>query len=524
MVQQNIAGTSHSATLPPGFTISLFAQVPGARMMAVTSAEGVLVSQPSRGSVALIHSDGSVSTLLSGLNSPHGLAIDGSTLYVAETDAIRRYAFDAASGTASAGTVLIHGLPSGGNHPLKNIVVGPDHGLYIGIGSSCNACAPDAAGSTLRAAIYRLNPDGSGFRLFAQGLRNAEGLAFDPNSQALWAAVNNRDEILDPGGKLTRGYVDDHPPELFTAVRDGGNYGWPFCNSTQDSASANLNMPLLNDWELNAGGHVNCAAMDRVSVGIQAHSAPLGLHFATLPGPYGPTAVLALHGSWDRTEATGYKVVWLAGTQQFDLAAGFAGFARPVDTAVMKDGSLLISDDAGGAVFRMRWAPSAVSSASGYALIAPQSYATVYGTNLPNAPMSLTDSAGHTFTPEVIYRSASQINFIAPAGVASGTAHLAVGAMDLGTPEVRPVAPGLFAAVKLDGGLAAIYGTGLRGAAAKDVTATVGGVAARVLYVGPQPTYPALDQVNIAIPAGVSGPVVISAADLSTNSVLLPAD
>src|SRR5262249_49722893 len=160
----------------------------------------------------------------------------------------------------------------------------------------------------------RMNPDGSGVQLFASGLRNPEGLAFVPGTNTLWAAVNNRDDIPYPFNdstgnyrKVITSYVDDHPPDLFTAVRQGGNYGWPFCNSNPYTFAGPDFAPFDNDQDTNGDGHVDCGAMDRVSKDIQAHSAPLGLAFlqgTAFAAPYRSGAVIAYHGSWDRSVPT----------------------------------------------------------------------------------------------------------------------------------------------------------------------------------------------------------------------------
>ena len=580
-LRNGIFASDHNITLPPGFTLSVWARVPDARFLGLAPNGDVFVSSPDSGRVTLLRPDrnGAVpgqSTWVSGLKQPHGLAFDnvnGTTfLYVAETDQVDRYVYDSAASVAPKADVIIRGLPSGGNHPLKSIAVAPDHSLYVGLGSSCNACASDTTAAIVRGSVYRFNPDGSGMQLFAQGLRNPEGLAFLPGTGQLWAAVNNRDDIVYPRqdstgqyGKVVRAFVDDNPPEPVTSVRPGGNYGWPFCNSAQDSSSGLSNMPFDPDYELNRDGHVDCSKMDRMSKGIQAHSAPLGFHFlqgTTFATPYRNGAVIALHGSWDRSQPTGYKVIWLpwnpitnAPGDPIDLVSGFSGFGRPVDTLAIPDGSLLITDDSSGTIYRLEWAPAAVSSASGFGMIAPGSYASLYSTSpLPvsgDFSLNVTDGNGRVARAAISYASPNQINFIVPGGLADGTARLSLNsgatATDLGAPEIRSVAPGLFtlsadgngpaAVVALDDKgqvlssdpivlskgrvFVSLYGTGIRNANSSDVQVLVNDAPVPVLYAGAQPTYPALDQINIELPADLAGSgtvtVVVSINGITSN-------
>ena len=579
--------TEKKLAIPPGFDIALWARLPGARFLAIAPNGDVFVSQPSTGSVVVFRPDpaGGVpasSVYLSGLRQPHGLAFDrqadGIWLYVAESNRVERYLYHSGDLAAPKPQILVDGLPDGAGagyaHQLKSVALGPDHALYVGIGSSCNACASDTTANPVRASIWHYNADGSGGQLFASGLRNPEGLAFLPGTNALWTAVNSRDELPYPFhdatgqyGTLVRAWIDNHPPDLFTAVRAGGNYGWPFCNSDPDTATGVDNMALDIDVENNGAGQVNCASMDRASKGIAAHSAPLGLTFfqaTNFAGPWRQGAAIAYHGSWDRTVPTGYRVAWFPWDSQrqapgaeSDLVTGFYAIGgRPVATAALPDGSLLITDDANGAIYRLHWAPSAVSAASGYPVIAPDSYASVYGAGFPDQisdaiALNITDAAGQTAAATLVYVSATQINFLVPAGLKPGTAHLSLrtpaGVKDLGSPEIRAAAPGLFtsdgseaAAVALDANgkqlafpvnvnpgpvYLSLYGTGIRGAASGDITVSVNGEAVPVFYAGAQSTLPGLDQVNVQLPASLSGTgqarVQLSAGGSTANPVTI---
>jgi glucose/arabinose dehydrogenase len=375
-------------TIPKGFKLSVYARVPGARFMRLAPNGDLFVSQPGNinssdpnqdGKILLVRADGggnpSVTTFASGLRKPHDMTfvtVGGKTyLYFSESHQISRAEYKSGDSSIGAKTVLIPDLPDNSSgelqgkygHALKNFVVKGDK-LYLSIASATNADPADLAANPKRGAIYEYTLDGKNPRLFAQGLRNAEGLDIEPSSNDLWVVVNNRDNIKYPpghpkAGQLDQAYVDNHPPEPFTKVRDGGHYGWPFCNPNPDAGLTNL--PFDRDYDTNADGKkLNCDTADRVSIGIQAHSAPLGLSFVKTQRLEG--AVTGLHGSWNRTQKTGYKVAYFpfSGGQsgaQVDLVTGFLvgnnAWGRPVD--VIGDGAqgLYISDDGAGAIYHL---------------------------------------------------------------------------------------------------------------------------------------------------------------------------
>jgi len=380
-------------TVPPGFSISVFARVPNARFLAVAPQGDVLVSEPESGMVHLVRprpgQSPEVLPWATGLRRPHDLVFHtrgGSTwVYVAETHQVTRSLWQPGDTQRRPPEVLVQGLPDASSpelkgrygHELKNLAVDPAGRLYVSIASTCNVCVSDTRSTPERATVYRYAPDGSAGQLFARGLRNAEGLAFVPGTDTLWVTVNARDNIPYPHqdstgqyGKVLAPYVDDHPPEALTHVREGGQYGWPFCNPSPDSPSRLERMPLDRDYDLNREGSVDCARMDRFDQGIQAHSAPLGLAFlngSAFPAPYNPGVVVAYHGSWNRTRRTGYKVTYFSWdpasgqpAQEVDLVTGWVApdglsvWGRPVDVAVTADGGLLISDDKAGALYLLR--------------------------------------------------------------------------------------------------------------------------------------------------------------------------
>ncbi|MCX2741183.1 T9SS type A sorting domain-containing protein [Pontibacter anaerobius] len=379
------------ASVPPNFKLEVYARLSGARFMAVAPNGDLFVSKPDNGFVKIFRPDPNGGTpqefdFASGLQKPHDIVFhkigEQQYVYIAEKNRIIRHQYTDGDTQGQNMEVVVDNLPDESlaelkgsyGHVLKNIAIDSNDKLYVSIASTCNACIEDTQSDPKRGAIYVYNADGSGGRLFAEGLRNAEGLDFVPGTNNLWVTVNNRDNVAYPYedgtgnyGKVVQSYVDNNPPEEFTLVRDGGNYGWPFCNP--DPREGMDNMPFVKDVQLNADGAVDCTAMDRISKGIQAHSAPLGLLFTQdtkLPQPYRNGALIALHGSWNRSKATGYKIIYFTWQgdkpgDQLDLVGGFLNsdsteaYARPVDIAVDPDGNLFISDDKAHAIYKLSY-------------------------------------------------------------------------------------------------------------------------------------------------------------------------
>ncbi len=372
--------------IPAGYTISVYARLAGARFLAVAPDSSIFVSVPSGGRIERIvpgvgGGDPTIADYATGLDTPQGLVfhtIGGTTyLYVSETNAVVRYPWVADAPTAGAATVVVANLPTGGAHLFKDIVLDGNDKLYVALGSSCNVCTGDRSSSPERGAIYQYNADGSGGQLFAVGIRNAEGLAILPGGTTLWVVINNRDNIPYPYhdasglsyGAVVQSYVDNHPPDEITSVRQDGDYGWPYCNPTQDSASGFRSMAFdpAVDAGINDSAQVNCTAKDRIDLGVQAHSAPLGLLFTSgtaISRTLGAGAIVAFHGSWNRSVLTGYKLVYIAfagttpaSTTPYDLVTGWANssiyWGRPVDVAVDATGALFITDDQAGAIYRL---------------------------------------------------------------------------------------------------------------------------------------------------------------------------
>lgn len=341
-VAVQVAG--HQLRVPAGFAVDVYAEgLRGARFMTLgpdgvpylsLSRAGRVVKLPDR------DGDGRADTVIEvarGLDIPHGLAFRGDTLYVAETNRIVRLV----PGVV-APQVVVPDLPHGGGHFTRTVVFGPADGrMYVSVGSSCNICDESDA---RRAAVLRFNPDGSAMEIFAHGLRNSVGLAFDPATGELWGTNNDRDLL-----------GDDLPPDRVNILHQGGNYGWPQCYLP---GHPNPEYPKAD-----------CGHLAEPAITFQAHSAPLGIAFSTgtrFPAAFRGGAFVAYHGSWNRSVPTGYKVVYVRQEDGrpvaiSDFITGFlpAGasdpWARPVDLLVLRDGSLLVSDDYGGRVFRVRY-------------------------------------------------------------------------------------------------------------------------------------------------------------------------
>ncbi|MHB8791804.1 MAG: PQQ-dependent sugar dehydrogenase [Thermoleophilia bacterium] len=329
----------HSLNLPDGFTVIRWVTGRDAlRMMAATDDGLLLVTEMGKGNVLgfrLADENPEAITIVSGLSRPSGIAFHDGAVWVAEVTKVTRYPYNG-NGSVGDGETVISSLPSGG-HGTRTIGFGPDGKLYLAIGSSCNVCEED---DERRAAILRFNADGSGEELFASGLRNTVGFTWNPETGDLWGVDNGRD-----------GLGDDLPPEEVNIILQGKNYGWPYCYG-----SWQVNPEFVDDRQRARF----CEATEPPSVEMQAHSAPLGLRF--LSDPAWPAAwqgnlFIAFHGSWNRSEPTGYKVVRVDRegrvsdfiTGWLDEATGEA-WGRPVDI-LFANNRMYISDDSSGSIY-----------------------------------------------------------------------------------------------------------------------------------------------------------------------------
>jgi len=385
--------TPRKVFVPTGWTARVWARVPGARMEAWTPEGDLLVSEPASGRIVELKPGtkqaASTSTLLSGLDSPQGMAfarLSGRwVLYVGEAGQIDRYPWGA-HGISAARTVIAAHLPgyspSGDDvHLFKDIAVAPGGTIYFLVGSSSNANPDDRTMTPPRAVIMAMNPDGGDLHVVERGVRNGEGLAAAPNG-TVWTAVNNRDNIPypfhrayggyeDAFGKVIQAYVNNHPPAEVLPVTQDRDLGWPYCNPDQDlnhPAGSLDNVPFVADALTNPGGrHLDCAKLPKLQVGLPAHSAPLGLAFldgSKIPAPWSGGAVVAVHGSWNRQPPRPPAVLWMAWSAakhtlkpSVALITGFQNadgsrWGRPVDAVPGPDGALYVSDDTANAIYR----------------------------------------------------------------------------------------------------------------------------------------------------------------------------
>lgn len=288
------------------------------------------------------------SAFLENLNSPFGMALVGSTLYVANTDAIVSFPYKEGDTRISAPATRVADLPAGAinHHWTKNILASPDgKRLYATVGSNSNVAENGMENEVDRAAVLEVDIASGKTRLFASGLRNPNGLQWHPKTGTMWTVVNERDEI---GSDLV--------PDYLTSVQDGGFYGWPYSYFGQHvDKRAEPPRPDL----------VAKAIVPEYALG--SHVAPLGLAFyegALLPQRYAGGAFVGLHGSWNRRPLSGYKVVFVPfvdgkpqGAME-DVLTGFLSpegdaYGRPVGVAVGRDGAVLVADDVGNVVWRI---------------------------------------------------------------------------------------------------------------------------------------------------------------------------
>lgn len=308
------------ALVPKGWTMSVWARVPKPRLAVWAPDGALLVSLPSAGQVIRIEPSGlgpQMQLLVNGMNQPHGLAFQGSTLFIAESDQVDAFAY--AGGKATPERTVAADLPDARSpdlrgaysHALKSVAVGPDG--------------------------------------------------------AVWTAVNNRDnvEVPDQGpsyGQVVGDYVDENPPESLAKLTPGRELGWPYCNP--DGGPANL--PLIRDVQTNAdGSKLDCATLPPIEQSMGAHSAPLGMAFVdgALPAPYDKGALVGVHGSWNRQPPRAPEVSffpWQNGNlgNQQTLVGGFQAadgtrWGRPVAAVVGPDGAVYVTDDAADAIYRV---------------------------------------------------------------------------------------------------------------------------------------------------------------------------
>jgi glucose/arabinose dehydrogenase len=337
--------------LPPGFEISVYAEVTNARSLCWGSNGTLFVGNRDEHNVyAVTDTDkngraDSVYTIATKLNTPNGVAFRDGSLYVAEISRILRYdSIESRLSNPPAPVVVFDKYPDKAHHGWKFIAFGPDGKLYVPVGAPCNVCDEK---DPVFASITRMNPDGTGMEIYARGIRNSVGFAWHPATKELWFTENGRDNMGE----------DVPHDELNIAPKKGMHFGFPYCHEGDTL-----------DPEFGKGK--NCVDYVAPVQKLGPHVAALGMRFYTggmFPPEYKNRVFIALHGSWNRKIPSGYQVMmatlegnkvvkyepfasgWLPGKDEKEV------IGRPVDVEVAADGALLISDDKQGVVYRVTY-------------------------------------------------------------------------------------------------------------------------------------------------------------------------
>jgi glucose/arabinose dehydrogenase len=338
--------------VPEGFRIELLTDaVPNARAMTLgrfAAGKGVLyVGSMSAGKVYAVELDQGGATrvhvIASGLEAPAGMAWRDGALYISAVSRILRFdAIDDHLDNPPQPAIVTDRLPSERHHGAKFIAFGPDGKLYVAVGAPCNVCLPDDR----HGLIERMNADGSGVEVVARGVRNSVGFDWSPIDRALWFTDNGRDLLGD----------DVPSDELNRLAKAGQNFGFPYCHA------GDVSDPKF-------GAEQPCSEFVAPQALLGAHVAALGLRFYTasaLPAEYRGNLFIAEHGSWNRSRKSGYRVVRVVLDEQQRvvreqpfvegwLRSDESVLGRPADVLVLPDGSLLVADDLGGAIYRVRY-------------------------------------------------------------------------------------------------------------------------------------------------------------------------
>lgn len=342
---------------PKGFTVSKFAdKLDNPRWIYIAPNNDIFVSESSADRITIFrdtNKNGQYETreiFVKGLNKPFGMLILGNSFYIANTDGLYKYPYTATDLKLEAKGQKILELPAGGynNHWTRNLLANKSGSkIYVTVGSGSNAGEHGMQHEVRRACILEINPDGSGEKIYASGLRNPVGVDWNPENGELWTAVNERDEL-----------GDELVPDYITSVKENGFYGWPY--------SYFGNIP---DPRLKGQGRDLAAKAIVPDVPVGAHTASLGLAFydkEAFPADYRNGAFIGQHGSWNRSKISGYKVLFVpfkngkpSGKPQ-DFLTGFIAddhgaevYGRPVAVVVANDGSLLVTDDGSNTIWKV---------------------------------------------------------------------------------------------------------------------------------------------------------------------------
>jgi glucose/arabinose dehydrogenase len=335
--------------LPPGFAIEVVARVPNARAMAWGAAGTLFVGSAGAGKVYALSlpppgtkGEAKLAIVASGLREPAGVAFRDGALYVSAVSRILRFDdIENRLDNPPAPVVVSEAFPPDGHHGRKFVAFGPDGKLYVPVGAPCNICAPNP---DRYANIMRMNRNGSALEVYARGVRNTVGFDWDPRTGELWFTDNGRDWLGD----------EAPPDELNHAPRAGMHFGYPHCHGGS-----------ITDPEFGTG--TRCNEFTPPAQNLGPHVAALGMRFyagTQFPTAYRNRIFIAEHGSWNRSRKIGYRVTMV--TVEGNRAVRYEPFAegwlqgesawgRPADVLVAPDGSLLVSDDAAGAIYRIRY-------------------------------------------------------------------------------------------------------------------------------------------------------------------------
>ena len=340
---------SSKINLPSGFSISVYAEVESARSMTISPKGTLFIGSRSSGNVSALQDldgDGVAErkfTIASNLNTPNGVAFKDGDLYVAEISRILRFPnIEAKLDNPPNYEVVYDDYPKDRHHGWKYIAFGPDGKLYVPVGAPCNICKSDE----IYATITRIDPEGKNMEIVAHGIRNTVGFTWHPETKELWFTDNGRDMM-----------GDEYPPcELNKITRNGQHFGYPFCHGGE-----------IADPKFGSERH--CNDFVKPEWKFKAHVAPLGLKFYTgnmFPEEYKGDLFVAQHGSWNRSKKIGYRIMRMhLENGKVKSAHVFADgwmnnqtqevFGRPVDILQMVDGSILVSDDYAGKIYRISY-------------------------------------------------------------------------------------------------------------------------------------------------------------------------
>ncbi len=344
-----VSGSKNEIKLPPGFKIEIYeGSVPGARSMALSKSGVLFVGTRGTGKVYAVldtnkdYKADKVVTIASGLNTPNGVALKDGDLYVAEISRVIKYPdIENHLQNPPSPVVVNDNFPDASHHGWKFIKFGPDGKLYVPVGAPCNICKSE---DERFASIMRMNPDGSDLEVYAHGIRNTVGFDWSPLDNALWFTDNGRDMLGD----------NIPPDELNRAPEKGMNFGYPYMHGKD-----------IRDPEYGEG--VDLSKFTKPVMELGPHVAALGMEFYTgnmFPEKYKNSIFIAEHGSWNRSQKIGYRIMFvkLNGNDAVSKEPFAEGWlqgetvsGRPVDVEQMNDGSLLVSDDYSGMIYRISY-------------------------------------------------------------------------------------------------------------------------------------------------------------------------